>query len=154
MTEAIDVRDATLEDVDRLLELQLELRSHHRELEPDNPRYQVGTDEWRALIQNALQGDNSHILVATTSDTTSGFVQLTFVEKPWGIGCEMDTVVVAEQQRGSGVGKCLVEAAEKYARDAGAKGMRANVLAANTRGQAFYERAGYETIAVRMGKCL
>lgn len=66
----------------------------------------------------------------------------------------MDTIVVAEHWRSRGVGERLVEVAETLARDAGAKGIRANVLARNVMGQGFYKRMGYEEIAVRFGKSL
>jgi len=70
------------------------------------------------------------------------------------MSCEMDTLAVSESQRSSGLGSTLVEAAEDLAREVGARGIRANVLVANGRGRAFYERLGYEAMAVRYAKSL
>lgn len=148
------VREATSDDEDALLQLQLELRDHHRLLEPDNPRYAVESEEWQRVLIDSLQRDDRRILVATLDGSVCGFVQVSFVSKPWGTSCEMDTLVVSEPRRGSGIGAILVEAAERLARAVGAKGIRANVLVTNGRGRTFYESAGYDAIAVRYGKSL
>jgi ribosomal protein S18 acetylase RimI-like enzyme len=146
------IREATNDDLDSLLRLQLQLREHHRNLEPDAPRYQVEADEWRRLLAVTLERDTEAILVAVVDDSILGFVKLVFAPKPWGTSCEMDTLVVDEPHRSSGVGETLVLAAEAMAKERGAGGMRANVLATNDRGRGFYERAGYRLIAVRYSK--
>lgn len=150
----LEVRLATSLDEPTLVRLQLELRDHHRLLEPENPRYAVGAEEWQRLLREALQRDDRRILVATLDESVCGFVQLSFVSKPWGTSCEMDTLVVSESQRSSGIGSALVEAAEDLAKEVGAKGIRANVLVANERGRRFCESVGYEPIAVRYAKPL
>lgn len=151
---ALEVRSARLEDLEELVELQLQLRHHHRRLEPDNPRYLVADDEWRSLIERDLNDSGSRLFVAVADGAPRGFVKLSFVEKPWGMSCEMDTLVVDEGWRSRGIGERLVEAAERLAREAGAKGMRANVLLRNDGGRSFYGRMGYEEISVRYGKNL
>ncbi|MGH2807987.1 MAG: GNAT family N-acetyltransferase [Actinomycetota bacterium] len=148
----MDVRHATLDDLDDLLRLQLQLRDHHRRLAADSPRYGVQADRWRRLLRATLESDDEAILVATNNDDVRGFVTLVFAPKPWGVSCEMDTLVVDEASRSEGVGEALVAAAEILAKERGAGGMRANVLTANDRGRAFYERIGYEPIAVRYSK--
>lgn len=148
------VREPTSDDEDILLQLQLELRDHHRLLERENPRYAVDPAEWRRLLMDSLQHDDRRILVATLDGSVCGFVQVSFVSKPWGASCEIDTLVVSESRRGSGIGSMLVEAAERLARQVGAQGIRANVLVANEPGRTFYENAGYEAIAMRYGKSL
>ncbi len=150
----VEVRAATISDLPELVELQLQLRDHHRSLEPSNPRYLVGKAEWERVLRDALEQPDKCILAAQLEGRIGGFAQLSFVEKPWGKGCEMDTLVVDESERGNGIGSDLVAAAERYAKDAGAKGIRANVVAANKQGWSFYEREGYELFAVRYGKSL
>lgn len=150
----VGIRTATISDVSGLVRLQLQLRDHHRSLEPSNPRYLVGEAEWERLLRDALEHPDKRILVAEEGEIICGFVQLSFVDKPWGKGCEMDTLVVDESQRGKRIGRELVAAAERYAKDAGAQGIRANVVASNQQGRSFYEREGYELIAVRYGKNL
>lgn len=154
MTLSARVRAATFEDLVDIHELQLELRTHHAQLEPDNPRYQIDEKEWLALIQRDLRADRCLFLIAEADRKPCGFVKLEIVEKPWGRACEMDTLVVAAQARGQGIGALLVDAAEEQARSLGALAMRANVLVSNLRGREFYESSGYAEIAVRFGKPL
>lgn len=153
-TESLDIREAGVDDLAELVRLQLQLREHHRRLEPHNPRYLVEDDEWRSLIERDLEDPRSRFLIAIADGTARGFVKLSFVEKPWGTSCEMDTLVVDDEWRIRGIGKRLVEATELLARDAGAKGIRANVLTRNDGGRSFYKRLGYEQISVRYGKTL
>lgn len=150
----VEIRTATIADLPELVTLQLQLRDHHGFFEPFNPRYLVGEAEWERVLRDALEHPDKWILAAEDGESICGFVQLSFVEKPWGKGCEMDTLVVDESQRGQRIGSELVAAAERYAKDAGAKGIRANVVASNQEGRSFYEREGYELFAVRYGKSL
>lgn len=148
------VRFAGEEDLAKIVELQLDLGEHHREMEPDNPRYQIDRPQWESLIHTAFKSGTSTFLVAVSDAEICGFVRFSMVDKPWGVGCEMDTLVVAPKVRGKGVGRELVEHAEAAARDAGARAIRANVLSKSTRGKQFYVENGYSEIAVRFGKPL
>lgn len=150
----IEIRPAVHSDVPQIVDLQLELGRHHRQLGPDNPRYQISQEDWTQQIQSALDNGSSRFLVATQRGLVCGFVRLTMVDKPWGVSCEMDTIVVEEGLRGQGVGQRLVEAAEQTARAAGARAIRANVLSRNSAGGDFYRDNGYSDIAVRFGKSL
>lgn len=148
------IRSATQEDLPTIVELQLELAEHHRELEPDNPRYQIEQGRWASLITQAFERRSSAFLVAVADDSVCGFVRFSLLDKPWGVGCEMETLIVARNARSQGVGRKLVEHAEAAARGAGARAIRANVLSKSTRGQQFYIENGYSEIAVRFGKPL
>ncbi len=149
-----EVRAAGPDDLTDLVDLQLQLQEHHRRLEPQNVRYLVDDDQWRLLIDHALKDGDTRFLVVVVDGAVRGFVKLSFVEKPWGTSCEMDTLVVADGWRSKGVGERLVQEAERLARDAGAKGIRANVLSRNEGGRLFYKRMGYEQFSVRYGKNL
>lgn len=127
---------------------------HHRRLEPDNPRYLISEEDWRAQIETALNDGSSRFLVAMQGGVLCGFVRLTMVDKPWGSSCEMDTLVVTGSKRSGGIGALLTGAAEREARSLGARAMRANVLSTNVSGRMFYEASGYTEIAVRLGKSL
>lgn len=150
----VTVRAALRDDLPRIVELQLQLGEHHRELEPENPRYQIDEEHWTSLLKKAFESASSRFLVAVRGDQVCGFVRLSMVVKPWGLGCEMDTLVVDRSALSTGMGQQLVEHAEAVARQAGARAIRANVLSLNTRGQQFYRENGYSEIAVRFGKSL
>lgn len=154
MAQDIQIGPADRSHLDGLVALQLELGEHHSELEPDNPRYLITEHDWRSQIEAALEDGSSLFLVATRGEDVLGFVRLTMVNKPWGLSCEMDTLVVAGSKRSVGIGALLAEAAEGEARSLGARAMRANVLSTNVRGRDFYDARGYSEIAVRLGKSL
>lgn len=148
------IRRGDRSDLDGIVALQLELGDHHRRLEPDNPRYLIPEEDWRAQIETALKDGSSRFLVAVQGGVLCGFVRLTMVNKPWGLSCEMDTLVVTGSKRSGGIGALLTEAAEREARSLGGRAMRANVLSTNVSGRKFYEASGYTEIAVRLGKSL
>ena len=92
------------------------------------------------------------ISVAAQDDLVLAFMKIHFETKPWGLSCEVDTMVVDDKWRGRGIGTQLLEEAEEIARKHGATGIRVDVLIPNYDGREFYERAGYEAFAVRYGK--
>jgi len=146
------IRPATLDDQPEIARLYVELRDHHRVLEPGNPRY--GTDDlrWELEARGALEDPDIAVLAAEAGEGVVGFVKLRYEPKPWGLSCEVHTLVVEAAWRGAGTGTKLMAAAEAHAMESGARGMRVQVLLTNERGRAFYERLGYEPIAVRYGK--
>jgi ribosomal protein S18 acetylase RimI-like enzyme len=148
------VRPAKIEDLPAVAHLYVVLKNHHRELQPFNPRYQVEDREWREIARRALLDEDVTLLVAERDGAVRGFVKLSIAEKPWGLSCEMDTLVVDEGWRRRGIGKELLVAAEDHAVEIGARGLRADVLVSNEGGRAFYEREGYSLLAVRYGKSI
>lgn len=146
------VRPAVPDDVDDVARLYVELKRHHRDLGPDNPRYRVPDQSLRKRTERVLADPRTTIYLAEIEGRVVGFLELTFADKPWGTSCEIETLVVEEAYRGRGCGRALMRAAELHARRQGAKGMRVDVLAANGDGRRFYEELGYELFAVRYGK--
>jgi ribosomal protein S18 acetylase RimI-like enzyme len=148
------VREATARDLGDLTRLFVELREHHRPLQPDNPRYHVSDEGWERTARRSLDDPRSALYVSEEDGVVVGFVQLSFVDKPWGSSCEVGTLVVDPAHRGRGHGTALMSAAEGRARTEGARGMRVEVLAGNEQARAFYERLGYGLLAHRFGRAL
>ena len=146
------IRASTTGDRAAIVSLYLELEDHHRVLQPSNARYNLGRERWDDLVAQFLADPSVAVLVAASPDGLVGFVKLLLVEKPWGLSCEIDTMVVSSSHRGRGIGRRLMGAAETYARDHEARAMRVTVLIENRDGRRFYEREGYGPIAVRYGK--
>lgn len=146
------IRRAGSADSDDVARLYVELKAHHGKLQPQNPRYQVTDSKWKDTARRALENPDLTILVAERGDRVVGFVKLSLADKPWGISGEIETLVVERSSRGRGVGTGLLEAAEARAKEAGAVGLRVDVLLSNEDGRAFYERAGYAGFALRYGK--
>jgi ribosomal protein S18 acetylase RimI-like enzyme len=146
--DRVTIRPALSGDVEDVTELYLKLRDHHVRLQPENIRYGVADEGWRRVGQGAIE--EGRVWVAEVAGTIVGFMKLGFVEKPWGISCEIETLVVAEALRGSGIGKALMGTAEQIARDRGARGLRVDVLIGNEDARRLYHGLGYRDTAIRM----
>ncbi len=66
----------------------------------------------------------------------------------------VETLVVAAEAEGRGVGAALMDHAEAWARARGFAEVSLDVFAGNTRARAFYERLGYRPDHVRLAKAL
>jgi ribosomal protein S18 acetylase RimI-like enzyme len=150
-----NVRVATLDDAKDVARLYVSLQRHHVRLQPGNPRYHVAGTKWSELARAAIEDPKADVFVvedAAEAGTTIGMMKLVYADKPWGVSCEVDTMIVDSRHRNHGIGTIMLEAAEERAKQKGAAGLRVDVLLENYDGRRFYERAGYEAIAVRYGK--
>jgi GNAT superfamily N-acetyltransferase len=66
----------------------------------------------------------------------------------------VDHLVVAPEMEGQGVGRALLDFAERWGRARGCREVVLDVFATNTGAHAFYERCGYRPDHVRMAKSL
>jgi len=146
------VRAATLDDTKDVARLFVSLQRHHVRLQPANPRYHVAGTKWSELARAAIEDPKADVFVVEDGAATIGMMKLSYVDKPWGVSCEIDTMVVDSRHRNRGIGAVMLEVAERHAHEIGAAGLRVDVLLENYDGRRFYERAGYEAIAVRYGK--
>lgn len=141
-----------MSDLDALVRLQAQLTRHHREIQPANPRYHVSNARWETILRRDLETDTALLYVAQFENEVIGFIKVPFIEKPWGLSCEIDTVVVDDSHRGRGVGHRLMTAADDAGREHGAAAIRLTLLAGNHAAKAFYEDLGYKLLAWRYGK--
>jgi len=146
------VRLATIEDLADVTRLYVSLQRHHVRLQPGNPRYTVPASSWTQVARAAIEDANADVFVVEDGEKTFGMMKLSYVNKPWGLSCEIDTMIVDGRHRNRGAGRLMLDMAERHARRIGAAGLRVDVLLENYGGRRFYERAGYESIAVRYGK--
>jgi ribosomal protein S18 acetylase RimI-like enzyme len=148
----VSIRPTSPEDLDDVTRLYLALKEHHSQLRPDIPRYRVSDGQWEKVADRALRDPDLVTLVAEAGGRVVGFTKLAFVEKPWGLSCEIDTMVVEDAYRNRGIGAEMLRAAEVEAYRRDAKGLRVDVLLENYDGREFYQRAGFEPFSVRYGK--
>ena len=106
------------------------------------------------MVAKDFDDPGVHFLVAEDDARPIAFARFLYEEKSQGKACEVETLVVDEGIRGRRVGAAVLAHVEERARRDGATGMRVNVLNANADGRRFYERSGYETVAVRYAKKL
>lgn len=102
---------------------------------------------WRARME-APGAQRRLVLIAElatpgTAPTPVGFVCVERQpESPWGV--LLDNLHALPAHQGIGVGKRLMEAAQRWARDQGEAQLYLYVLDGNTPAIAFYERQGWE----------
>lgn len=66
----------------------------------------------------------------------------------------VEVVALAPAAQGQGVGRRLMEEAERWARDSGYRSITLNVFAANGRALALYQRLGYAAETIHLWKAL
>jgi GNAT superfamily N-acetyltransferase len=135
---AVDIRPAGPADLPEVLRLVALLHPEDAPPDPDPAA--------RALTEILSRGDDHALLVAETGGAIVGTLHLvispnlTHDGAPWAI---VENVVVDEARRASGVGRALMEEAERRARDAGC--YKVQLMSADQRGVgAFYETLGFE----------
>jgi GNAT superfamily N-acetyltransferase len=137
---AVEVRPARPADLPEVLRLVAQL--HPEDPPPDLNRAA------RALTE-ILSRDDHALLVADAGGAVAGTLHLVVAPNlthdgaPWAI---VENVAVDEPHRRTGVGRALMEEAERRAREAGC--YKVQLLSADERGVgAFYETLGFEPLA-------
>lgn len=90
---------------------------------------------------------NAVYWIALDGDKMAGYVFLNDMNRgiPW-LG-----IAVAEDWKGRGLGKALMEKAREHAISKGKGGILLTTHIANIRGQALYSRCGYERLGIHTG---
>lgn len=140
-------------DIDRLKPLWLQLAAHHgrrgSHLEAVAPM-RSPEDTWRVrrgLYAEWLRSPLTRAFTVADGDRLLGYAMLRIAESPgsweWGDRTGvLETLVVDDEARGSGIGKALVEAARDHLTAHSVRVMNISVLAGNDAAVRFYEREG------------
>jgi len=129
----VAIRTATTEDAAHVAELSGILG------------YPVNAETMRQRLERVLASNAHTVFVAEIDNRIVGWTEAAegeiLVADRW---CEIKGLVVADGQRGRGVGRKLVEAVEQWARSRGLDqvSVRSNVIRPES--HPFYERIGYE----------
>ena len=135
------VREYRITDFPDLCRLVAEFFTVHQRLAGHGP---MPVDEAALVIQDDMQGPDSHILVAETTDTNE-IVGFSRYERHQGafFGREM---CVTETKRLRGVGTALLRAVEKRIREAGETNLFISVVARNAQALQFFAKRGYSIL--------
>ncbi|HEX7341305.1 MAG TPA: ribosomal protein S18-alanine N-acetyltransferase [Rhodanobacteraceae bacterium] len=103
----------------------------------------------RVQYRRHLDSASAEVLVAMHDGDMAGAAMVFF--RRGTQTARLYSLAVATAARGQGVGKALLEAAERVARRRGCRGLRLEVRVDNPAAMALYERAGYVPMGRREG---
>jgi ribosomal protein S18 acetylase RimI-like enzyme len=152
------IRQANQQDVDALCDLYYEFHEFHVWGVPDRLRSlgARGGQDWtrlRQALDQIFQDENAAIFVAEASGEVVGLVEVYLRQDDetnplihaYRYG-HVQSLVVQEAYRRSGIGKQLLEGAQHWASGKGATEVRLEVWEFEANPLKFYERAGYRTL--------
>jgi len=154
------IREATQGDYEALCAIFAEADAMHREALPHIFREAAGPARPRDFILKILADKNTALFVAEHEGEIIGLIHVRVRETPdipilvprrYAV---INDLVVKEKFRRHGVGRALLERAERWALDKGATQVELVVWEFNKGAIAFYEKLGYKTISRRMWKSL
>jgi GNAT superfamily N-acetyltransferase len=132
-----DVREARVEEVERVLGMYEWLFAPPGSLPP-------AWDPVRAeeALAEAIKGESSTVLVAEHRGELLGFATayLDLNSVRFGLRCWVEDLAVSPEHRSQGVGKALLDAAKRWAREHGATHLELDSGEARTDAHRFYER--------------
>jgi GNAT superfamily N-acetyltransferase len=151
----LSVERVTTEQLDLVEPLWRELLFHHINVSPPampagiNP--QLSWERRRAAYRRWLENAKAFALLARRDEQPVGYALVSVggseaLDDTWDSTseiAELQTLVVAEAARGSGVGSALLTRVEEELRSRGIEEMLIAAVATNQRAVAFYERHGY-----------
>jgi GNAT superfamily N-acetyltransferase len=113
--------------------------------------YPASASDVRTRLCSLLSGDTLCLLVAEIDLAVVGWIhverRLVIESEPWA---EVEGLVVTESARGQGVGRTLLAAGERWARERGIALVRLRSNVVRTDAHAFYRRRGYETFKTQL----
>lgn len=140
------IRKATIDDVESLRSLYLELEKDAVSFQPEH--FVFGNRD-EAFFEDIFQKDNQDILIAEIDGKVVGFAHVMILEQKRVPCLKPEKVIylqdldVSEELRSRGIGAKLINACKEYGKKNGAVFMRTQVFPQNTRGMQFYERQGF-----------
>lgn len=157
----ITVRDyEPAKDADGIRACTIELQDFERRLDPRMPRGEEIVDDYLIQLVGRCAKYAGKVIVAEVNQDIAGFISVwtrvpseEMDEGEFEYGYVSD-LVVRRSSRGHGLGRALLEAAEAYARDSGARWLRIGVLAENSGARALYRACGFDDYSIELEKAL
>ena len=107
--------------------------------------YSVGSDVLLGRLDRALGGERGAVILARNRGAVVGWIHILTLASLTDEPCALIAgLVVAEAERGCGLGRGLVAAAEEWARTRGLARMLVRSREARTDAHRFYGELGYE----------
>jgi ribosomal protein S18 acetylase RimI-like enzyme len=137
---SVPIRLATLDDADEVARLMIAFRDWTERSEPSDDRFRAG-------VRRLLDDPNTEYLLG--GDPPAGVVQLRYRYGLWydTDDCLLEDLYVADDARGTGLGRALLEAALGRARERGCARVELDVNEKNEAALALYRSAGFDSWA-------
>lgn len=150
-------RRAIVEDLASVHALAQVVNRLHHGAWPDVFAHSPDPATEKAHWLKSLQGDTAATFLACVEGTNIGFVTVQILEEDHCLlqqlrYARVGTLCVAEAMRGRGIGRALMEHAQRWASSCGAAEMRLEVWNFNLTAVRLYEELGYELRSLAMSK--
>ena len=143
----MDIRLATLKDIDAICPLLTEFFTYNAELQP---MYCKADDECGKYPKSVIESDNADFLIAATGDTVVGLVHIAQMDTPPFESivphdyAEILAFMVMASHREQGVGSKLMEAAKKWSIARKLDYIELAVMANAKEALQFYKQKGFD----------
>jgi GNAT superfamily N-acetyltransferase len=161
--DGVSIEELPTDRLDELAPLWNSLRQHHLTVAPSwlPPAYDA-EESWRRRerqYREWLAGPDSFVLVARRDHGLVGYamVHLRDGSPTWPTSeraGELETLAVLPEERGSGIGRALLDSASQRLRALGASEISLHLLVGNDDAGRFYEREGFSPYATWLTKSL
>ncbi len=154
----MQIRRATLTDIDGINKLLYEVHKVHSDQRPD--LFKVGSKKYtNEELAKIIVDDNRPIFVYVDNDDILGYAFCVFIKNNSNsltdiLTLYIDDLCVDENARGKKVGTSLYNYVLQFAKDAGCYNVTLNVWACNNSALKFYEKCGLSVQKIGMEKIL
>ena len=150
------VRKAQVSDIDKLIELNLEVHGIHLQERPEEFK-ELSTEDVRSSFSRVLSQESAEVFVCINEKQIVGYVLVVIMTPPENPRRRLRTVLYVDQidvKEGywrQGVGKLLLDTAKEYAKEKGLDHIVLDVWSFNSRAVAFFRSQRFSTWVERMG---
>ena len=154
----MQIRRATLTDIDGINKLLYEVHKVHSDKRPD--LFKVGSKKYtNEELAKIIVDDNRPIFVYVDNDDILGYAFCVFIKNNSNsltdiLSLYIDDLCVDENARGKKVGTSVYNYVLQFAKEAGCYNVTLNVWACNNSALKFYEKCGLSVQKIGMEKIL
>jgi len=151
----VTIRKARFEDIDRIVELWMEMMRAHQRFEPRLVLAANAAVEYRKFVSHYISHADSSIYVAERNNNEVVGYCLAFISQnlpmfePETCGFISD-LVVTEKQKRQGIGAALISQVKQWFQRQAVKNIQLQVYSHNTVGKRFWKKIGFENFFERL----